>query len=50
MKDKLSKRPNEKIIFSFGKEFLGGNEITESTFWVRLRTLEIEGEILGINH
>ena len=47
---KLLKRPDEKIIFSFGKEFLDGNGITESTFWERLRTLEIEGEILGINH
>ena len=37
------KRPDEKIIFSFVKEFLDGNEIAESTFWERLRTLEGEG-------
>ena len=42
---RLSKHPDEKIIFSFVKEFLDGNEIAESTFWERLRTLEIEGEI-----
>ena len=42
---RLSKRPDEKIIFSFVKEFLDGNEIAESTFWERLRTLEIEGKI-----
>ena len=29
------------------KEFLDGNEIAESTFWERLRTLEIEGEIVN---
>ena len=39
---KLSKRPDEKRIFSFVKEFLVGNEIAESTFWERLRTLEGE--------
>ena len=44
---RLSKRPNEKIIFSFVKEFLDGNEIAESTFWERLRTLEIKGEIVN---
>ena len=42
---KLSKCPDEKRIFSFVKEFLDGKEMTESTFWERLRTLEIEGEI-----
>ena len=42
---RLSKSPDEKIIFSFVKEFLDGNEIAESTFWERLRTLEIEGKI-----
>ena len=42
---RLSKRPDEKRIFSFVKEFLDGNEIAESTFWERLRTLEIEGKI-----
>ena len=30
---RLSKSPNEKIIFSFTKEFLNGKKITESTFW-----------------
>ena len=29
------------------KEFLDGNEIAESTFWERLRALEIEGEIVN---
>ena len=29
------------------KEFLDGNKITESTFWERLRTLDIEGEIVN---
>ena len=33
--------------FNFVKEFLDGNEIAESTFWERLRTLEIEAEILN---
>ena len=37
---RLLKRPDEKIIFSFVKEFLDGNEIAESTFWERLRTPE----------
>ena len=46
---RLSKRPNEKIIFSFLKEFLDGNEIAESTFWKRLRILEIKGKLL-VNH
>ena len=32
MQYRLSKRPDEKRIFSFLKEFLDGNEITESTF------------------
>ena len=44
---RLSKRPDEKRIFSFVKEFLDGNEIAESTFWERLRTLEIKGEIVN---
>ena len=44
---RLWKRPDEKRIFSFVKEFLDGNEITESTFWERLRTLDIEGEIVN---
>ena len=43
----LSKRPDEKIIFSFVKEFLDCNEIAESTLWKTLRTLEIEGEIIN---
>ena len=30
---RLSKRPDEKIIFSFLKEFLDGSEIAEHTFW-----------------
>ena len=46
---RLSKSPDEKIIFSFVKEFLDGNEIAESTFWERLRTLEVKGKLL-INH
>ena len=29
------------------KEFLDGNETAESTFWERLRTLEIEVEIVN---
>ena len=37
---RLSKRPDEKRIFSFVKEFLDGSEIAESAFWERLRTLE----------
>ena len=41
------KRPNEKRFFSFVKEFLDRNEIAESTFWERLRTLEIEGETVN---
>ena len=28
-------------------DFLDGNEIAESIFWERLRTLEIEGKILN---
>ena len=40
---RLSKRPDKKIIFSFLKEFLDGNEIAESSFWERLTTLEIIG-------
>ena len=44
---RLSKRPDEKIIFSFMKEFLDGSEIAESTFWERLITLEIKGEIVN---
>ena len=43
---KLSKRANEKRIFSFVKEFLDSNEIAESTFRERLRTLGIEVEIV----
>ena len=46
---RLSKHPDEEIIFSFVKEFLDGNEIAESTFWDRLKTLEIDGKLL-INH
>ena len=41
------KRPNEKRFFSFVKEFLDRNEIAESTFWERLRAIEIEGEIVN---
>ena len=37
----------KKRIFSFVRESLDGNEIAESTFWERLRTLEIEGEIVN---
>ena len=44
---RLSKRPDEKIIFSFVKEFLDGNEIAERIFWERLRTVETEGEIVN---
>ena len=44
---RLSKRPDEKRIFSFVKEFLDGNEIADSNFWERLRTLEFEGEIVN---
>ena len=44
---RLSKRPDEKISFSFMKEFLDGSEIAESTFWERLITLEIKGEIVN---
>ena len=43
----LSKRPYEERIFSLLKEFLDGNEISASTFWERLRLLEIEGEIIS---
>ena len=39
-----SKRPDEKRIFSFVKD---GSKIVESTFWERLRTLEIKGEIVN---
>ena len=46
---RLSKHPDEEIIFSFVKEFLDRNEIAESTFWDRLKTLEIDGKLL-INH
>ena len=37
---RLLKSPDEKIIFGFVKKFLDGNEILESTFQERLRTLE----------
>ena len=40
---RLLKRPDEKRIFSFVKEFLDDDEIVESTFWKRWRTFEIEG-------
>ena len=43
----LSKRPDEERIFSLVKEFLDSNEISASTFWERLRLLEIEGEIIS---
>ena len=33
---KLSKRPDEKIIFSFVKEFLDGNKIGESAFFGKI--------------
>ena len=46
---RLSKRPDEKRIFSFLKEFLDGSEIAESTFWERLRHLKSMGKLL-INH
>ena len=42
---RLSKRPDEKRIFSFVKEFLNGSQIAES--WERLRTLEIKEEIVN---
>ena len=45
IRSRLSKRPHQKRIFSFVKELLDSNEIAESTFWERLRTLEIEGKI-----
>ena len=32
---RLLKRPDEKIIFSFVKEFLDDNEIAEGIFWER---------------
>ena len=32
----------KKNNFSFVKDFLGDNEITESVFWERLATLEIK--------
>ena len=41
---RLSKLPDEKRILSFVKEF---PEIAESTFWERLRTLEIERKIIN---
>ena len=41
------KRPDVKRICSFAKEFLDGDKIAESTFWERLRTLEIEGRIVN---
>ena len=44
---RLSKRPDEKRIFSFVKEFLDGSEIAESAFWERLRALEVKGEIVN---
>ena len=47
MQYRISKRPDEKIIFSFVQELLDSNEIAESTFWERFRTLEIEGEIIN---
>ena len=47
IRDRLSKRPDGKIIFIFEKEFLDGSEIAESTFWVRLKTLEIKGEVVN---
>ena len=40
---RLSKRPDEKRIFSFVKEFLDGSKTAESMFWERLITLEIKG-------
>ena len=46
MRYRLLKRPDEKRIFSFVEEFLDGSEIAESTFWERLRTLEIKREIV----
>ena len=46
IRHKLSKCSDEKAIFSFVKEFLDGNKIAENIFWERLRTLEIEGEII----
>ena len=43
---RLSKRPDEKRIFSFLKEFLDGrkSKIAEITFW---ETLEIKVEIVN---
>ena len=47
IRDRLSKHPDEKRIFSFEKEFLDGNKIAESTFWEKLRTLAIDGDIVN---
>ena len=44
---RLSKRSDEKRIFSLAKEFLDGSEIAESAFWERLRALEVKGEIVN---
>ena len=44
---RLSKRHDEKIFFRFLKEFLDDSKIAESTFWERLRSLEIKGEIVN---
>ena len=44
---RLLKRPDEKIIFSFVKEFLDGNEIAKSIFWKRLKPLESEEKIVN---
>ena len=47
IRDRLWKHPDEKRIFSFEKEFLDGNKIAESTFWEKLRTLAIDGDIVN---
>ena len=40
---RLWKSPDEKRILSFVKEYLDGREITESSFWERLKTLQNQG-------
>ena len=44
---RLSKRHDGKNFFRFLKEFLDGSKIAESTFWERLTSLEIKGEIVN---
>ena len=44
---RISRRPDEKRIFSFVEEFLDGSKIAESTFSKRFATLEIKREIVN---